>query len=215
MLDYANVRWLFELCCKFKIPRGIIYALKRICFNRYGIVRYLIANNLYSKKLDYKYCMSAGERADIDGDYVKAVSLYRSGDGQRSDTEDYINLAHLLWRFTSDCPGRLCNDFNLGEVLEGSDDLLDDVLNCIINKGLSEGNFWKEYYRLNGNWKAHSEEEWLDIIKSSRWHYNNAMYFVCYLYDKEKYASEIADFLEECDRCPTALNLYIKEQIKM
>ena len=150
------------MCCKFKIPRGIIYALKRIGFNRYGIVRYLIANNLYSKKLDYKYCMSAGERADIDGDYVKAISLYRSGDGQRSDTEDYINLAHLLWRFTSDCPGRLCNDFNLGEVLEGSDDLLDDVLNCIINKGLSEGNFWKEYYRLNGNWKAHSEEEWLE-----------------------------------------------------
>lgn len=40
------------------------------------------------------------------------------------------------------------------------------------------------------------------------------MYFVCYLYNKEKYTSHMSDFLDECDRYPTALNLYIKEQIE-
>ena len=44
--------------------------------------------------------------------------------------------------------------------------------------------------------------------------YTYQMYFVCYLYNKEKYASHMSDFLDECDRYPTALNLYIKEQIE-
>ncbi len=133
------------------------------------------------------------------------------------ELEEYMNLAHLLWRCTLDTP-LICPTTRLPVNLDfdAHDKMASIFRRCSEEyAGCSDVEFWAEFYRVSGNWKAHSEDEWLSIIEKYEHYllYTNQMYFVCYLHSKEKYADKMEYFLAECDRYPTALNLYIKEII--
>ena len=214
----------YDFFNSIKYAKGIIYLSKKIGLGRWWIVSELFclgekSKPLYSKEIDYKYCMSDAERADVDGDYFKAITLYtKSADEGQMDLDDYLNLIHLLWRCTVEPPlisrtskQPITLDYDANERMESM------LKRCSQEyPGCSDVDFWEEYYRVSGNWKAHTEEEWLSIINKYDHYfpYSYQMYFVCYLYNKEKYTSHMSDFLVECDRYPTALNLYIKEQIE-
>ena len=177
---------------------SIIKIAKSVSLGRSWLVPFLLSLGIYTKELDYGYCMSDAERADVDGDYQKAIALY-SADIEKglADIDEYINLAYLLWRH------------------DGQTDILNKCSQLYPYS--SDAIFWKEYFYVSGNWKAHSEVEWLSMIEKFKRYYipTAKLYFVCYLHCKEKYADKMDAFLTECDRCPTALNLYIKDMIEM
>lgn len=220
----SHLTWLYNFFYSIRYAKGIIFVSKRIGLGRWWLVPALREENLhsnhvvYSKDIDYKYCMSDAERADVDGDYLKAIQLYikAMSEGQ-IELEEYMNLAHLLWRCSMNTPlisPTTKLPVNLG--FDAHDKIASIFRRCSEEyAGCSDVEFWAEFYRVSGNWKAHSEDEWLSIIEKYEHYllYTNQMYFVCYLHSKEKYADKMEYFLAECDRYPTALNLYIKEII--
>lgn len=196
---------------------AIIRIAREIHLDRTWQVDFLKQKGWYSRDVDYHLCMSNAERADVDGNYLEAIYEYEKIIVSSPFLAAYINLAHLYWRSIPDNP----NMFTCLRIPESvrtrAEQRMKEILTMCCKKYCrnSDGPFWSEYYDSCDKGKNHSEIEWLKIIEnfSDYGPASNQMYFVCYLYDKEKYASEIADFLEECERCPTALNLYIKEQM--
>lgn len=223
-LRKAHLFRLYNFFYSIKFAKGIIYIAKRIGLGRWWIISELDSlgeksKPVYSKAIDYKYCMSDAERADVDGDYSKAISLYLDTiEKERMDLEDYLNLVHLLWRCTLDSP-LISPKSNLPVKpdFDAHDKMVSILKHCSEEyAGCSDVDFWDEYYRVSGNWKAHTEEEWRSIIFKYECYFPHTeqMFFVCYLHNADNYSRIIDSFYTECDRCPTALNLYIKNMIE-
>lgn len=197
----------------------IIQILKKVQLTRGNIINILKHNDLYSPQIDYCYCMSDGQRADINQDYLEAVRHYEKECGTNELLAEALpNLAYLYWCASGLGP----YSHQIPELQLNRCDAL-DKLNSLLDYGVQVlkyncmSTFWRIYYMTEQkrNPITLSENEWLMIIErfANLHPAKSEYYFVCYRFDKNKYNDKIDDFLTESENCPTAKNLFIKEQI--
>lgn len=199
--------------------KKIISILKQIELTRRDIVYILKQNDLYSQTIDYSFCMSDGQRADINHDYLAAIDFYEQEcESPVFAGEAIPNLVYLYWCVCELNP----NPCQLSS-LQIDKSIALNRLNSLLDKGsmMFKYNctftFWRVYYLTSqiGSQFALSEKQWLMIIErfASLYPPSPDLYFVCYQHNKNRYESIIKEFLIEAANCPTAKNLFIQSQI--
>lgn len=213
----SSLYTIYEKAVAEKNVSHIVQILKELELDRRDIIPIIKSLGLYTPSNDYQYCMSKGERADVDGNYLDALSLYEAElYGPLPSMENAMNLAHLYWRSLSQGP---CPIQNLSSSIP--DESAIEKLNLTLNYSSVisdfEASFWRIYYLL-ATFKPivlFSETDWKLIIErySSLAPPPPEMYFVCYSVHPDKYKEHMVTFYQECLVCPTARNLYIKRII--
>jgi len=148
---------------------------------------------------------------DINKQYNDAVIYYqKSIDENELNLEVYLNLAFLYWNF---------QDFGFFSYFNISEELRSigyDKYPEIIEKGLSnypnnlELNFWKKYFQHIIYGEEFSAQDCRQLIEKYGDTKSKVPYFFLYLFDKDKYKEEKIELIDDCNKEPTAKNLYIK-----
>ncbi|MCE7057733.1 hypothetical protein LZF95_23825 [Algoriphagus sp. AGSA1] len=148
---------------------------------------------------------------DINKQYNDAVFYYqKSIDEKELNIEAYLNLSFLYWNF---------QDFGFFTYYNISEELRE--IGClkyteIIEEGIQqypnnlELNFWKRYFQHIIYGEEFSAQDCMKLIEEYGDTNSKVPYFFLYLFDKGRYKEEKVKLIEECNKEPTAKNLYIK-----
>lgn len=152
---------------------------------------------------------------EINKEYLEAVNYYEDEITNRrlsASLDSYINLAFLYWCFAFELyefniPNNISEDWSsiggkrYSEVLElGLNNYPDSV----------ELNFWKRYFLHITFGEEFPVQDCKQLIEKYGDAKSKVPYFFLYLFDKEKYKEEKVMLIDECNKKPTAKNLYIK-----
>lgn len=152
---------------------------------------------------------------DINKEYLEAVNNYEDEINNQTiiaSIESYSNLAFIYWSFAFEL-----FEFNIpNNITDEISSIGGERYSKIIELGLTaypksvELNFWKKYFAHIGFNEEFSEKDCKKLMKSRDFIGSNIPYFFLYLYDKNKYRKEKKILIEECNKKPTAKNIYIK-----
>jgi len=153
---------------------------------------------------------------EINHEYVEAVKCYEVEiDHEMATPECYINLAFIYWsfaflKFEFTIPNRIPEEWSITGGNRYPKILRSGLKNYPYN---CELHFWKRYFSeiIYGN--EFSEKDCQELIEKYGDNKSNVPYFFLYLFDKEKYQGKRDDLINECNKHPTAKNLYIKSII--
>lgn len=160
--------------------------------------------------------MESAITKEINKEYIEAVKCYENEiDNSTAPLESYINLSFLYWcfafeHFEINIPNNIPEEWSIiggnryMKVLELG---LDNYSNSI------ELNFWKRYYSHIIYSEEFSERDCELLLEKYGDIESNTPYFFLYLFNKEKYEKQRNQLINECERKPTAKNLYIKSII--
>lgn len=151
---------------------------------------------------------------EINKEYLEAVKYYED---EISDTtipaslESYINLAFLYWCFAFE----LFEFNNPNNIPENWSSIGGERYPKILELGLNnfpksvELHFWKRYFSHISLGEEFSEQDCMQLLEKYGIE-SKVPYFFLYLFDKNRYKEEIRELIDECNKLPTAKNLYIK-----
>ena len=160
--------------------------------------------------------MNTAIKKEISKKYMEATKSYEEelfNKNSIASVDSYINLAFLYWGFAFlfRVPEDVPEDYSIigGEryqkVLESG---LDKYPKNV------ELNFWKRYFSHIIFGEEFSKNDCEQLITKFGDINSKVPYFFLYQYDKEKYKQQRAELIDECDKLPTAKNLYIKSILK-
>lgn len=155
--------------------------------------------------------------AEVNKDYLEAVKLYEKEieEDHPPTVDSYINLAFIYWCFAFEL-----FEFNIpNNILDEWSVIGGKRYSNILEMGLSnyprniELNFWKKYFSHISFGERFSDNDCRELLDEYGDTESIVPYFFLYLFDKEKYTQKKNDLIEECNKVPTAKNLYIKSII--
>ncbi|MEO5906477.1 MAG: hypothetical protein ABIQ11_07115 [Saprospiraceae bacterium] len=152
---------------------------------------------------------------EINKEYLEAVKYYEDEINNRSlsaSLESYINLAFLYWCFAFEL-----FEFNLpNNISEDWSSIGGKRYSKVLELGLNnypnsvELNFWKRYFSHISFGEEFSAQDCRQLIEKYGNTKSKVPYFFLYLFEKDKYKEEKVELIDECNKEPTAKNLYIK-----
>ncbi|WP_421829166.1 hypothetical protein [Larkinella sp.] len=158
--------------------------------------------------------MNEGLISDLNMKYLEAVALYEAEITSSSlpDLVSYTNLAFLYWEFAAEY-----YEFNIPQQIPEKWSLIGgERFPIIIKMGLekyplsAELHFWERYFPHRLFNSKFSQKDCESLLKKYKEDNSLIPYFFLYLFDQERYKENIVKLIEECNRLPTAKNLYIK-----
>jgi hypothetical protein len=156
--------------------------------------------------------LDKGIGMEIKKDYLGAIGVYEEIIlNINAPKASFINLSFIYWKSAAEFP--FADAYGIPREIR---EIGGKRCMLILGKGLLnfpdnlEMHFWLRYYPHRLYFENFSEEDCREIIQKFKDDESIVPYFFLYLFDNEKFKNKRIALLNECERFPTAKNIYIK-----